>query len=265
MSTNTFIPLSDVQSLEAHNFDANPGVAVQGALLDVARYGVAQLCNIGPVLSPEELQAMSLWAELHEDDIDGLIRSKTDEINSRVDVFAPTIKTLFGELGANTTTGLSVEQMSLREREPFNRPDWHKDGQASQVIASGLRAIFPLLLPEDATISSFLVSRHILSDNTDRRVATESVQELPISAHLTVPYRPRTAVLMAEGTGGMKVISQNDGIMYGVESPMHAGWCNPANPVTRYMLVVDSLHKKSKRNNSAFKVPLPPERLRLAV
>lgn len=263
MSTNSFIPLAEVQSLEAHNFGANPDIAVRSALIDVARYGVAQICNIGPVLTDNDLQAMSLWAEHYKKDDDGLINGISDEINSRADIFGATIKELFGTLAAKTTAGLSVEQRSLRARGVLDRPDWHKDGSDFQIVAPGIRAIFPIMLSDDKSKSSLLVSRNLTDIHTKQEALATMHNRLPISTHLSVPYSPRSALLMAEGTGGMKVICEGQDEIYGVESPLHAGWCDRDNLATRHMLVVDGVLRKSKRNNSAFRISISPEQLRL--
>jgi len=251
-----------VQSLEAHDFGANPDLAVSQALIDVARFGVAQLCNIGPVLAPDDLEAMLLWAERHSKDTDGLIKNTADEINSRADIFAPTIKALVSKLSDNTVTGLTLRQKSLRKRQPLPRPDWHYDGAISKVIDSGIRTVFPLIGPEDNRGTSFLVSRLISGVDEDRDAMINLLRNLPPESHLRIPYGSRTAVLMAEGTGGMRVVCPDNDTKYGVESPFHAGWHDPKNPSTRPLLVVDCTLDKARRNNNAFRVPIPSSQLR---
>ncbi len=267
MSTNNFIPLAEVQSLEAHDFAANPDSAVQGALLDVARYGVAQLCNIGPVLTEEELKAMSFWAKHHvgDDNFDGLVHSRADKVNGRVDIFTPTIESFFGKLSKNTVAGLRMEQMCLRERKPVQVPGWHNDGTISQPKATGIRAIFPLIEPHDNSQSSLLVSRRTYDPDESLNEQISELKGLPIDSHLKVIYRPRSAVLMAEGPMGMKVICPGDDTVFGIESPLHAGWCDPENLVSRSLLVVDALLRKPKGNKNAFRIPATTDQLRRVV
>mgnify|MGYP000850338771 CR=1 FL=1 len=248
--------IAGVQRLEMHDFGQNPTVAVESALFDVARFGVSQLCNIGPVLSERDNEKMFRWAKSNPD-IYGNIESQAEMMASKAYLLDGTLSDLQANLAHCTVAGVERNATFIRYREPAFEIKWHTD-ISFPAGKSGVRALFPMGQSDG---SSLVVSR--LQFDGDHKRLQKDLSQVPLSAHLRIMYKNRTAILMAEGIGGMKVMA-DDGKLYGVESPPHSGLHDLANPCSRVVSIADFVLRITKANNNAFVVPISPEDLRLA-